>query len=183
MIGVDEVGRGAFAGPLLVCAVRANKKIDLPGLTDSKLINPNKRQLLAKDIIANYDIGYGWIDAATIDKVGLTGALVIACNKAIAQINASYKEHIILDGTVNYLKEYNCKTIIKADLKVPVVSAASVVAKYTRDIYMIDLAKKYTNYGFENNKGYGTKEHIGRIKEFGLSKHHRRLFVKKMGLF
>lgn len=179
MIGIDEVGRGAFAGPLLVCAVRANNTQKISGLTDSKLLSPKKRAQIAKQIIANYEVGYGWVDANYIDNFGLTMALNRACFLAVAQLKCLNTEEIILDGNVNYLNNYNCKTIVKADLLIPIVSAASVVAKYTRDTHMINLAKKYTKYSFDSNKGYGTKKHIECIKQYGVCKEHRRLFLKK----
>jgi len=165
MIGIDEVGRGSLAGPLLVCAVRLNKPID--GLKDSKLLSANKRLALSTIIKQNADIGYGWIDAATIDDLGLSESLKLASAKAIQDINPVPKEEIIIDGNINFLPDLNCTCLPKADNLYPQVSAASIVAKVARDQYMQKLAKKYPSYGLELHVGYGTKMHIESIKIFG----------------
>lgn len=183
MIGIDEVGRGAFAGPLVVCAIRANNNINYSEIKDSKLLSPKKREQIAHNLLNICDIGYGWVSAAKIDEIGLTKALRIACIDAVEQIFTSINEQIVLDGNINYLPKYNCKTLIKADKTVKIVGAASIVAKYTRDMHMIELSKKYNNYGFESNKGYGTLKHIESIKRYGLCNEHRRLFTNNLYLY
>lgn len=174
MIGIDEVGRGAWAGPLLVCAARLRSPVD--GLTDSKLLSAKKREYFAEIIKKQADIGYGWVLASEIDDIGLSAALRLATARAITEIAPMASEEIIIDGTVNFAPSYNVKTIIKADLTVPAVSAASIVAKVARDAHMAELAKKYPNYSFEKHVGYGTVLHKAAIKEFGYTPEHRRSF-------
>lgn len=177
MIGIDEVGRGAIAGPLLVCAVRLNKRID--GLKDSKMLTKNKRQELAAKIEAVADIGFGWVSETNIDDIGLSNALALATAKALDEIKPNKDEEIIIDGSVNFAPATNSKTIIKADQTIAEVSAASIIAKVTRDDLMCKLAKKYPLYGFENHVGYGTKDHIDKIKANGYCSLHRKSFKLK----
>lgn len=175
MIGVDEVGRGAWAGPLLVCAVRLNGLID--GLKDSKKLTAKKREQLTVEIKKTSDIGYGWIEASQIDLVGLSAALRIATSAALKQISPLEDEAIIIDGSVNFAPSYkSVKTVVKADNLYPAVSAASIVAKVARDAYMTELAEKLPNYGFDRHVGYGTAVHASAIKLNGLCDEHRLSF-------
>lgn len=174
MIGVDEVGRGAWAGPLLVCAARLRRPVD--GLTDSKLLSRKKRQYYAEIINQQADIGYGWVLAIEIDDIGLSAALRLATARALAEIVPNTAEEIIIDGTVNFAPQYNSHTLIKADLTIPAVSAASIVAKVARDKYMCQLATVYPNYGFEKHVGYGTTLHQAAIAQYGYTPEHRRSF-------
>lgn len=165
MIGIDEVGRGSWAGPLLVCAVRLNYSIK--GLTDSKLLSAKKRAQLAEEIVAQADVGYGWVTPETIDKESLANALVIACRVSYEQIMKTNKELVVIDGNINFLGLNNCVTQVKADLVVPSVSAASIVAKVTRDNYMKQLDYKYPGYGFSSHVGYGTAAHSRALEQNG----------------
>ena len=174
MIGVDEVGRGAWAGPLLVCAVRLNKHV--AGLADSKLLSAKKRQELAVIISSAADIGYGWVPALEIDARGLAAALRIATERALQQINPIPHEEIIIDGTINFAPSYNVTTMIKADQIIPAVSAASIVAKVTRDKQMHILSVQYPAYGFDTHVGYGTKQHAQAIETNGFCDEHRKSF-------
>ncbi len=175
MIGVDEVGRGAWAGPLLVCALRLNKHIT--GLADSKTLTKGKRAELATKIIACSDVGYGWASPKLVDKLGLSQCLKLATSEALKSIEAKDYEEIIIDGTVNFAPEYiNSKTLIKADVKIPAVSAASIVAKQARDELMVAESQNYPNFGFETNVGYGTKKHQQALIKYGATILHRQSF-------
>jgi len=174
MIGIDEVGRGAWAGPLLVCAARL--RADIAGLTDSKLLTAKKREYFSEIIINNADIGYGWVTAAELDVIGLSAALRLASRRAVDDIVPEVNEEIIIDGTVDFLPAYNVKTIIRADQIIPAVSAASIVAKVTRDAYMYQLTETYPNYGFGSHVGYGTAVHRQAIAKYGLCPEHRTSF-------
>ena len=174
MIGIDEVGRAAWAGPLLVCAVRLNKPVK--GLKDSKQLSPKIRRQLAEQIKLSADIGYGWVSAQTIDDIGLAKAMRLATARALDAVSLKPREEIIIDGSVNYVPTLNARTIIKADQIIPVVSAASIVAKVARDAHMNFLAKQFPAYGFEKHVGYGTQAHAAALQIHGVSVHHRLSF-------
>jgi ribonuclease HII len=175
LVGIDEVGRGCWAGPLVAGAVILAKPI--PGLDDSKLLSKGRREELATIIKKEaLEIGLGWVDAATIDKVGITTAVKMAMSQALNQITTDYDE-IIIDGHFNFLPD-NPKTraVIKADASVPGVSAASIIAKVARDKYMSEITADYPDYGFERHVGYGTALHLEKLKLHGVSGLHRRSF-------
>lgn len=178
MIGIDEVGRGALAGPLLVCAVRL--KVDIAGLKDSKQLSANKRRLLSKQIIENADIGYGWVDSNDIDNFGLAQALRVAAKRAIEPLDAGIAEVVIIDGTIDLLDDRRVQTMIKADQSIPEVMAASIAAKVARDNYMNNLSLKYPQYGFSSHVGYGTLRHRLAIKQHGTCPEHRKTFKLKV---
>ena len=144
ILGIDEVGRGPWAGPLVVGAcVLGDAKIE--GLTDSKKLSAKKREALAGEISEKCEYGLGWVYADELDKIGLSAALRKACREAVKQIQAPYHE-IIIDGTVNFLSDTPLCSYVqvlkKADLLVPEVSAASIIAKVARDRYMAEIAHK-----------------------------------------
>lgn len=175
MIGVDEVGRGAWAGPLLVCAARLHTEI--PGIADSKLLTKKRREELNVQIQKNADIGYGWVDAAEIDAIGLSAALKLATKRALGELQVLPNEEIIIDGLINFAPMHaNVRVLPKADQLVPAVSAASIAAKVARDARMAEIAKIYTDYGFEKHVGYGTALHAQAIIRCGLCNEHRRSF-------
>jgi ribonuclease HII len=175
IVGIDEVGRGCWAGPVVAGAVILEKPIQ--GLKDSKLLSRKQRNELAKII---YDqalaVGLGWVEPAIIDEVGLTEAVGMAMHQAIAKITHEY-DQVIIDGNFNFLSD-NPKsvTLIKADASVAAVSAASIIAKVARDDYMTNLSKEYPDYGFEKHVGYGTALHLERLKIHGISDQHRLSF-------
>jgi ribonuclease HII len=176
MIGIDEVGRGALAGPVYAAAVRLRSEIS--GLDDSKKLSKIKRQELSKLIISSADVGIGWSDQTEVDELGLTKAVGLAMKRAIEHLIIETDEVIIIDGNYNFLPDFNnVKTIIRADGSVACVSAASIVAKVARDNKMAELAVRYPNYGFEANVGYGTKKHKSAISQFGLCAIHRKSFA------
>ena len=177
LIGIDEVGRGAWAGPLLVVAARSKGKI--PGtINDSKLLSANQRKALMEDIQNNCDIGEGWVQAEEIDSLGLAGAMRLGVKRALNNIEALASDPIIMDGSVNYVPQRytNVQTIIRADGSVAEVSAASVFAKVTRDLFMKQLSSKHPEYKFESNVGYGTKKHTLALARHGITKWHRKSF-------
>jgi len=175
IVGIDEVGRGSWAGPLVAAAVLLNSPIE--GLTDSKLISAKKRSKLSDEILQTAGgYGIGWVTADEIDILGLTKSVSLAMQRAIEKISVEY-EKIIIDGNYNFLKKYeNVETLIKADLLIPSVSAASIIAKVARDNFMADKSLVYPGYGFEKNVGYGTKQHLEAINKLGLTDLHRKSF-------
>ncbi len=175
IVGIDEVGRGCWAGPLVAGAVILKQPIK--GVKDSKLLSKSQRGMLAKRIEAEaLAIGLGWVEAAKIDEIGLTAAVKLAMEKALEQIKIAYDE-VIIDGNINFLVE-NPKTqaVIKADATVPAVSAASIIAKVARDKYMAELPAEYTGYDFDKHVGYGTALHLEKLKLYGVSDLHRHSF-------
>ena len=180
MIGVDEVGRGAWAGPLLVVAVRLKKGKKLPaGLSDSKKLTKRRRELLVPQIIEVCDVGQGWVAAGVIDEKGLSDSLRSACMLAVFQLEAARGEHITIDGSVDFLRDTqykNVETVVKADLTEPLVSAASVVAKVLRDQFMAECSDEFPEYFFERHVGYGTTLHRKALEKYGVTMLHRQSF-------
>jgi ribonuclease HII len=179
ILGIDEVGRGPWAGPLVVVAVVLDDPIEF--LTDSKKLTKKKREALdviIREKAAGY--GLGWVWPEEIDEIGLSAALRLATVRAVEQVVAPYHE-IIIDGTINFLAETTkgkyVTTLAKADLLVPGVSAASVIAKVARDAYMAEQHDKYPEYGFAGHVGYGTAAHRKAIDEFGVTPLHRLSFA------
>ena len=177
--GIDEVGRGPWAGPLVVGAVVLNG-VKIDGLTDSKKISKTKREYLYHQLVeSKAAIGLGWVHSEELDQIGLSQSLVEATKRALSEITIPYHE-IIIDGTINFLKDTSkgkyVTTIKKADLLVPSVSAASIVAKVARDEYMTAQAAVYPMYGFDSHVGYGTKMHRNAIEKNGISPLHRKTF-------
>lgn len=180
ILGIDEVGRGPWAGPLVIGAVvLGGEAID--GLTDSKKLSKKRREELDGIIRDKASaIGLGWVHADEIDRIGLSEALKRATIRAVEQINAPYHE-IVIDGTVNFLKDTSkgqyVTTMKKADLLVPSVSAASIIAKVARDSYMSEQDVLYPGYGFSAHVGYGTQMHSDAIEQLGVTPLHRLSFA------
>jgi ribonuclease HII len=180
ILGIDEVGRGPWAGPLVVGAVVLGG-ITIDGLTDSKKLTKKKRELL-DPIIREKSAGYGigWVSAAEIDRIGLSEALKLATKRAVEQVKVSYHE-IIIDGTINFLADTSkgnyVTTMPKADLLVPSVSAASIIAKVARDNYMAQQDVIYEGYKFASHVGYGTAAHVAAIAKNGVTPLHRLSFA------
>lgn len=182
-MGIDEVGRGPWAGPMVVGAVvLGGATID--GLTDSKKLSKKRREELDVQIrgqAAAY--GLGWVTAEEIDTLGLAPALRVACKRAldiVDTLGVAYHE-IIIDGTINLLagttKGHYVTTMAKADLLVPSVSAASILAKVARDNYMAEQDKLYEGYKFGSHVGYGTAAHRAAIEKLGVTPLHRLSFA------
>ncbi|HEY8886343.1 MAG TPA: ribonuclease HII [Candidatus Microsaccharimonas sp.] len=180
ILGIDEVGRGPWAGPLVVGAVvLGNASIE--GLTDSKKLTKKKRDALDVQIRQGAaGFGLGWVPANKIDAMGLGAALRLATIRAVQQITVSYHE-IIIDGTINFLSETTkgryVTTLPKADLLIQSVSAASIIAKVARDNYMTLQDDMYPGYGFSKHVGYGTAAHRAAIDALGVTPLHRLSFA------
>ncbi|MBI4034756.1 ribonuclease HII [Candidatus Saccharibacteria bacterium] len=183
MIGIDEVGRGCLAGPLLVVAARQFG--DLPdGLADSKLLTRLQREVIFKRLTSGVQFGEGWVSAVEINARGLTGAMRLGVRRALRQLQPAADDEIIMDGPFNYLpktfKRVQC--LIDADALVPLVSAASVYAKVKRDNFMIALARRHPHYGFDNHVGYATAEHLAALRSHGALKKVHRLFFEPVAI-
>lgn len=176
IVGIDEVGRGAWAGPLVVGAVLLGGA-PIDGLTDSKLLSKKQRERLDIEIRQKaVAVGLGWVSAKDIDKIGLSQALKLASRRAIAHIQQEYHE-IIIDGTIALLDDPRVTLMKKADLLVPSVSAASIVAKVARDNYMRQLDGVFPGYKFAGHVGYGTAAHRAAIDKLGVTPLHRLSFA------
>jgi len=181
ILGIDEVGRGPWAGPLVVGAVVLPEGLSIEGLTDSKKLTAKRRSALDARIREEaLAYGLGWVHADELDQVGLAAALRLATVRAVEAIKAPYHE-IIIDGTINFLQETRkgryVTTMPKADLLIPAVSAASIIAKVARDAYMADQALQYPAYGFQSHVGYGTAAHRQALSEHGVTPLHRTSFA------
>lgn len=176
VVGIDEVGRGCWAGPLVVGAVLLGGT-EISGLTDSKKLTAVQREQYAYQIRQHATaIGIGWISPKLIDVHGLSWALRTASQIAAAQIPEPYKE-IIIDGTVKFIDDPRATTLKKADLLVPSVSAASIIAKVARDRYMYKMDAVFRDYGFRSHVGYGTAKHRQALQDFGATPIHRMSFA------
>lgn len=179
ILGIDEAGRGPWAGPLVVgAAVLGGVNID--GLDDSKKLTKRRREALYDEIIQHATVATGWVSAEELDRVGMSEALRLATRRAVEQISVPYHE-IIIDGTVNFLagtsKEQYVTTLAKADALIPSVSAASIVAKVERDRYMAARDETYPGYGFAQHAGYGVAKHRAAIEQLGVTPLHRLSFA------
>ena len=180
-MGIDEVGRGPWAGPLVVGAVVLPDGISIDGLTDSKKLSAKRRSEL-DTIIRSQALGWGlgWVQADELDEVGLSAALRLATIRAVEAVKVPYHE-IIIDGTINFLKETAkgsyVTTMAKADFLVPAVSAASIIAKVARDAYMTEQDGIYPEYGFASHVGYGTARHSQALVAHGITPLHRKSFA------
>jgi len=177
--GIDEVGRGSLAGPLVAASVILPVGFTAE-LDDSKKLSKKIRadlsQLIKQQATA---YGLGWVSNDEIDSFGLTNSVQLAYIRALEEMNAGFS-HLIIDGNYDYLSSFGVsETLIAADSKVACVAAASILAKVERDNFMIAQAENHPAYGFENNVGYGTKKHLGALSEKGLSRLHRRSFCRR----
>jgi len=176
MAGVDEAGRGPWAGPVVAAAVILNPDKPIEGLTDSKKLSEKKRDFFYDEIIANaLCYGVGEASVEEIDRLNILQATFLAMHRAIAQLSFS-PTCVLVDGSQDPKFSYPTKMIIQGDLTEPCISAASILAKVTRDRMMLELDAKYPGYGLGRHKGYGTKIHQSALKEKGASPCHRRSF-------
>jgi len=178
--GVDEAGRGPLAGPVCAAAVILPRGIEIPGLNDSKKLTEKKREALY-DVIIESAVSYG-IAFATVEEIeelNILGATYLAMNRAIAKLEPQ-PALALIDGNRNAGIETESRTVVGGDARCASIAAASILAKVTRDRYMLEMAEKYPGYAFEKHKGYGTKVHYAAIREHGMSPIHRPSFLKKM---
>ena len=176
IVGIDEVGRGAWAGPLVVGAVVLGGA-EVKGLTDSKKLTRRQRTVLDLEIRKRAAaIGIGWVSARHIDQIGLSAALKLAASRALGHIRHDYRE-IIIDGTIRLIDDPRVTLMKKADLLVPSVSAASIIAKVARDNYMRHLDAVFPEYKFASHVGYGTASHQSAIRVQGVTPLHRLSFA------
>ena len=177
--GVDEAGRGPLAGPVCAAAVILPPNAEIPGLNDSKKLSDKKRRELFP-IIKEQAIAYGiaFVDHQTIDEINILQATYMAMGQAIAQLSVK-PDLALIDG--NRAADFGVptETVVHGDSLSASIAAASVLAKVSRDDYMLKMAEEYPQYGFEIHKGYGTKAHYAAITEYGTSPIHRMSFLKK----
>lgn len=178
--GVDEAGRGPLAGPVCAAAVILPKHLEIPGLNDSKKLSDKRRRELFP-VIREQALTYGiaFASQAEIDEINILQATFLAMRRAIDQLEPR-PELALIDGNRQTDFGVPCKTIIKGDSLSANIAAASVLAKVTRDDYMIAAAEQYPGYGFEIHKGYGTKAHYAALQELGPCPIHRMTFLKKL---
>lgn len=175
--GVDEVGRGPLVGPVVAACVVLPDEFNLDGLTDSKKLSEKKRDFFFEEIKRQaLGIGVGIIDEKKIDEVNIYEATKLAMKKAIEECNKQIEiEHILIDAMPLEI-DIPTTSIIKGDLKSITISAASVIAKVTRDRMLYELDLKYPMYDFKRNKGYPTKKHLEAIDKYGIIDEHRRSY-------
>jgi len=173
LCGIDEAGRGPLAGPLVIAGVILEKPLD--GLADSKKLTEARRELLYSEIVAVSEYHIAVFSHAQIDEEGISACL----REGLEQIKSALSGvDYLFDGNSTFGSE-GIETMVKADMKVPEVSAASILAKVTRDRIMCDYAKVYPEYGFEKHKGYGTAAHIEAMRRYGRCAIHRKTFRVK----
>ncbi len=173
--GVDEVGRGCLAGPVISAAVILKKGINLRLLKDSKKISFKKRQKISEHIKNNSFYAIGIASVEEILNLNILQASLLSMKRAIERLSVR-PDLTLIDGNFAPKGLKNYKTIINGDEKIKVISAASIVAKVYRDRFMIKLSEKFSNYAWERNFGYGTKAHLEGLKKFGITTHHRKGF-------
>jgi ribonuclease HII len=173
--GVDEVGRGCLAGPVVSAAVVLKKSINLNLLKDSKKISFNKRKEISEHIKKNSYYALGIASVEEILNLNILQASLLSMKRAILKLEIK-PGLTLIDGNFAPKGLKNYKTIINGDEKIKVISAASIIAKVYRDNFMIRLSKKFSNYAWDRNFGYGTKAHFEGLKKFGVTSHHRKGF-------
>ena len=174
--GVDEVGRGCLAGPVFAAAVILNEKIEKKYIKDSKKIPFKKRILLSEYIKKNSIYAVGIASVNEIDKINILNASLLSMQRALNKLrvkpSVAYIDGIFAPKDI----KIKYKTFIRGDEKIVSISAASIIAKVSRDLFMIKLAEKYPKYNWHKNFGYSTKDHLRGLKKYGITKHHRKKF-------
>ena len=174
--GVDEVGRGSLIGPVYAAAVILNKSINKKLLKDTKSLTKTKREVLSRYIKKNSIWAIGKSSVKEIEKINILQASLLAMKRAIKKLKKK-PTLILVDGNkLPEIKNYSLRSIIKGDQKIPWISAASIIAKVTRDKMIANLGKKFKGYYLDKNAGYGTKQHLKSIKNLGITSQHRKTF-------
>ena len=174
--GVDEVGRGSLIGPVYAAAVILNNSIEKKLLKDSKSLSKSKREILSKYIKKNSVWSIGKVSVREIESINILNASLLAMKRAIKKLKKK-PSLILIDGNkLPKIENYKLRSIIKGDQKIPSISAASIIAKVTRDKMITSLAKKFKGYYWDKNYGYGTKQHLKAIKTLGITCYHRKTF-------
>ena len=174
--GVDEVGRGSLMGPVYAAAVILNKSINKKLLKDSKKLTKSKREILAKYIKRNSVWATGRASVKEIEKINILHASLLAMERAVIKLKKK-PTLVLVDGNkLPKIKNYKFNSVVKGDQKIPSISAASIIAKVTRDRVISELGKKFKGYNWDKNFGYGTKQHLKAIKDLGITTHHRKTF-------
>lgn len=178
--GVDEAGRGPLAGPVCAAAVILPKGCIIEGLNDSKKLSEKRREQLF-DVITKKAVAYSIAMASEkeIDEINILQATFLAMRRAVESLEIK-PDFVIVDGNRDPLLGIKTMTLVKGDALCESVAAASVLAKVTRDRYMLDMCEKYPEYQFQKHKGYGTKLHYEMIEKYGISDIHRKTFLKKI---
>ena len=174
--GVDEVGRGRLIGPVYAAAVILNNDIDKKKIKDSKKLSKTNRENLEKYIKKNSYWAIGSASLMEIEKLNILNASLLAMKRAIKKLNKK-PTLVLIDGNkIPEMKDYKLKSIIKGDQKIKEISAASIIAKVSRDKIMFKMSKSFKKYKWDLNAGYGTKDHINAIKKYGITRFHRKKF-------
>ena len=174
--GVDEVGRGSLIGPVYAAAVILNYSIDKKKIKDSKKLSKTNRKNLEKYIKKNSSWAIGSASLIEIEKLNILNASLLAMKRAIKKLKKK-PTLVLVDGNkVPEIKNYKLKSIIKGDQKISEISAASIIAKVSRDRLITNLSKKFKKYCWSKNAGYGTRDHMIAIKKYGITKFHRKTF-------
>ena len=176
MAGVDEVGRGCLAGPVFAAAVILNNDINIKDIKDSKKIPFQKRILLSNYIKKNSTYAVGRASVEEINKINILNASLLSMKRALNKLKLRPSIAYIDGLFVPKNMKIKCEALIKGDEKIISIAAASIVAKATRDLFMINLGKKFPKYKWNKNFGYGTAEHLNGLKKYGVTKHHRKKF-------
>lgn len=174
--GVDEVGRGPLAGPVVAAAVILPDNHSIAGLDDSKKLTAKKRARFELEIMECARFSVAQCSEAEIDEINILQATMLAMTRAVEGLGA-VPAHILVDGNRLPKWGYSAEAVIGGDALHPCISAASIIAKEFRDRLMIAAAEKYPQYGWERNKGYGTAEHLAALRQYGPTPLHRRSFA------
>ena len=176
IIGVDEVGRGPLAGPVISAAIILNKEKIPEGINDSKKLSKKKREVINEELISQHSFAIGIASVEEIDKINILQASLLAMKRAVLNLNIK-PQTILVDGNKLPDLEYNMYPIIKGDSKSISIAAASIIAKVYRDKLMQDLSLQYPGYYWEKNSGYGTKQHLLALNSLGVTPIHRKSFA------